>query len=126
MGGRRNSRSTLTVFIQALEGSRIVVELRRDTIVRGMLVSADTELNLILRDASVKALDGSQRAMDELHVRGRTVRFIHLPGNLDPATAVAAHRRRVAQALREQSTRQQPSLPKGQQLEVQGGPSRPA
>jgi small nuclear ribonucleoprotein (snRNP)-like protein len=30
-------KQTLNVFVQALEGSRVVVELRSDTIIRGLL-----------------------------------------------------------------------------------------
>ena len=34
---QRRRAQTLNVFVQALEGMRVVVELRRDTIVRGLL-----------------------------------------------------------------------------------------
>jgi len=118
MGGRRQ-RTTLAAFIQALEGSQIVIELRRDTIVRGTLISADAELNLQLKDATLKLLDGTQRTAAELYIRGSAVRFIHLPGNLDPASAVRAHRRRVAQALQTRAAGQaslQP-LAKGAQFD---------
>ncbi len=37
--------------------------------------------------------------MDLLYLRARTVRYIHLPGNLDPAAAIEAHRRAAAEAL---------------------------
>ena len=34
---QRRRAQTLNVFVQALEGTRVVVELRQDTIVRGLL-----------------------------------------------------------------------------------------
>lgn len=34
---QRRRTQTLNVFVQALEGMRVVVELRRDTIIRGLL-----------------------------------------------------------------------------------------
>ena len=37
--------------------------------------------------------------MDFLYLRARTVRYIHMPGNLDPAAAIEAHRRAAAEAL---------------------------
>jgi small nuclear ribonucleoprotein (snRNP)-like protein len=123
--GRRRPPATLAVFVQSLEGSRVVVELRRDTVVRGTLVAADEGLNLQLADATVRPLGGAPRAASVLHVRGRSVRYIHLPANLDPAAAVEAHRRKVAQALRAHAAEQGAAqrLPKGGQLEVgaQGG-----
>lgn len=35
-----------------------------------------------------------------LHVRGAAVRFVHVPGRLDPNSAIVAHRRRVAEAAK--------------------------
>lgn len=123
MSSRRPGQSTLAVFIQALEGTKLVIELRRDTIIRGTLGSVDESLNLQLTDATVKTLDGTQRNAANLHVRGSAVRFIHLPGNLEPAAAVEAHRRRVAQARREHAVKQgaAAALEKGRQLELGSG-----
>jgi small nuclear ribonucleoprotein (snRNP)-like protein len=125
MGSRRPGQSTLAVFIQSLEGTKLVIELRRDTIIRGTLTSVDESLNLQLTDAIVKTLDGTQRIAANLHVRGSAVRFIHLPGNLEPAAAVEAHRRRIAQAHREHAAKQGSvtALGKGKQFELDGGAS---
>jgi U6 snRNA-associated Sm-like protein LSm2 len=115
----RRQRSTLAVFIQALEGSKIVVELKNDAVVRGTLASADATLGLQLSDASVKALDGTQRHADVLHLRGSSVRYIHLPANLDPAAAIEARRKRAALALRQHAAAQGNAqrLAKGQDME---------
>jgi small nuclear ribonucleoprotein (snRNP)-like protein len=100
MAPKRQQRgpASLAVVLQALEGSRVIVELRRDTIVRGTLVSAEEGLGLHLTDASVKTVDGAVRQVASLHVRGSAVRFVHLPGNVDPAAAVEAARRKAAAA----------------------------
>ncbi len=122
MGSRRSGQSTLAVFIQSLEGTKLVIELRRDTIIRGTLTSVDESLNLQLTDATVKTLDGTQRSAANLHVRGSAVRFIHLPGNLEPAAAVEAHVRQVQKARREYAAQQGAvvALEKGKQLELGG------
>ena len=128
-GRRRPPRLTLAVFVQALEGSRVVVELRRDAIVRGTLLSADDNLNLQLSEASVQPLQGPKReGLAYLHVRGRHVRFIHLPASLDPAAAIEQHRKRVAAAKRAHAAQQAQAaqrpagrLQKGAQLEFGGG-----
>jgi small nuclear ribonucleoprotein (snRNP)-like protein len=123
-GGRRRQRATLASFVAALEGSRVVVELRYDTIVRGQLLASDDQLNLQLSDASITPLQGQRRECTFLYLRGRHVRFIHLPANLDPAAAIEQHRKRVAQAVRQHAqqqaqAQQQPEgrLHKGAQLE---------
>eukprot|EP00887_Chlorella_sp_A99_P002185 scaffold21.g2185.t1 len=102
-----NVALVLAVFIQALEGQRLVVELRRDTIVRGTLLAADDQLNLQLGAATVQPLQGPARQAEFLYVRGRSVRYVHLPPNLDPGSAIAAHRRRVADAVRRHAATQQ-------------------
>lgn len=35
-----------------------------------------------------------------LHVRGAAVRFVHVPGRLDPNAAILQHRKRVAEAAK--------------------------
>ena len=119
MGRRRQRPTSLACFIQALEGSRVVVELRCDTIVRGVLTSADDQLNLMMADVTYQPLQAPKRQLDNLFVKARQVRFIHLPANLEPAAAVEAHRRRAAQALREHAAQAQVvRVQKGQQLEL--------
>lgn len=131
MAPRRHGRaSSLAVFIQALQGSRVVVELRHDTIVRGTLTSADDYLNLMMADVTYTPLQGAKQAMAVLYIKARQVRFIHLPANLDPAAAVEQHRRRTLQAVREHARQQaEVRLQKGTQLElgaVPAGSSTPA
>ncbi|KAI3438295.1 hypothetical protein D9Q98_000729 [Chlorella vulgaris] len=124
MGGRRRARHSLACFVQALEGQRVVVELRYDTIVRGTLLGADDQLNLQLSEASYQPLQGGQSQADYIYIKGRHVRFIHLPGKLDPAATVEQHRKRVAAAVRQHAQQQaqaaqQPAgrLHKGAQLQ---------
>jgi small nuclear ribonucleoprotein (snRNP)-like protein len=125
MGRKKRRPASLACFIQALEGTRVVVELRYDTIVRGTLTSADDYLNLLLADVTYQPLQGEKRQLEVLYVKARHVRFVHLPGNLDPAAAVDAHRRRAAQAVREHAQQQQAvKLQKGQQLELGSTSSR--
>ena len=123
-GRRRPGRASLATFVQALEGQRVVVELRHDAIVRGTLLTVDDALNLQLGEASVQPLQGPRRAMEFIYLRGRSVRFIHLPGNLDPAGAIEAHRKRVAAAVRAHAQQQAQGvqrMEKGAQLDFGGG-----
>lgn len=42
---------------------------------------------------------GQKQAMPFLYVRGRTIRYVHLPGSLDPAQLLDSHRRRIRDAV---------------------------
>jgi small nuclear ribonucleoprotein (snRNP)-like protein len=113
MARRRNRRQSLACFVQALQGQQVVVELRQDTIVRGILLAADEQLNLQLSKAQYQPLIGEQRQAEYVCIRGQHVRFVHLPGNLDPATAIQQHRKHVAESLRQHSHQQAQAVQRG-------------
>lgn len=35
-----------------------------------------------------------------MHVRGAAIRYVHVPGRLDPNAAIIAHRKRVSEAAK--------------------------
>lgn len=75
-GKQRRFKTTLASFIQALEGMRVVVELRHDTIVRGMLDSADDEMNLTMCDAILTPLQGERQELEWLYIKGHHIRRV--------------------------------------------------
>lgn len=102
----RKRTPTLAVYLQALEGSKVVVELRKDTIVKGTLTSCDEQLNLIVEQATCKPLQGKPRNMDMMYIRGRFLRYVHVPANLEPAAAVDEHKQRVAKMVKQHQMQQ--------------------
>ncbi|KAL6764657.1 hypothetical protein V8C86DRAFT_2474206 [Haematococcus lacustris] len=90
----REERS-LACLIQALEGRRVVVELRSDIIIRGLLDEADEFLNLSMTDATTQNVAGVKTSHEFLYVKGRNIRFVHLPKALDPGQAIEAQRKKL-------------------------------
>lgn len=70
----RKSERSLACFLQALQGMKLVVELRQDTLVRGTLESADDEMNLVMVDASLTPLQGEKQELQWLYVKGHHIR----------------------------------------------------
>ena len=98
MGKDRTPRS-LACFVQALEGLRVLVELRYDTLIRGVLDQVDEHTNLTLSDVTVtKMSDGEEHQLSFIHVRGRVVRYVHVPSSVRPHTAIEDHRKRILEA----------------------------
>ena len=124
---RRPSTRTLLPFLRACVGCPVVVELTNDDVMRGTLESVDDGMNLVLvggggnsdgvrwtrrgtsepravlgRDAATEPTTSTSDATPffapSLHVRGRRVRFVHLPPSVDPGTVVDAARERAAAA----------------------------
>lgn len=51
-------------------------------------------------DVSAPPPQKERQQLDMLHVRGAAVRFVHVPGRLDPNAAILQHRKRVAEAAK--------------------------
>lgn len=105
-------------LIQSLEGRRVLAELRGDTLVRGKLDMVDDYMNLTLSDATVTPLQGTEARYPFLYVRGRNIRFVHLPKSLNPEELIEMHRKRIVdgklEELRERLRNQMPRLSKGE------------
>lgn len=109
------SERSLACVIQALEGMRLVVELRQDTIIRGVLESADEEMNLVMKTVILTPLEGEKKELEWLYVKGHHIRFVHIPSKVDPTTIVENHKKRIAQLkiLHNREMKHVPALPKG-------------
>ncbi len=104
---KRAANQTLAVFLTALQGSACIVELDNETVIRGTLESVDDGMNLMMNACVSKDVYGRTREAGSLHVRGGSVRYVHLAKGIDPAKAVRDHQKRVDIARREAYTRQQ-------------------
>ena len=83
-------------FFKTLVGRRVVVELKNDLAVSGILHSVDQWLNVKLE--RVEVLDGAKfpqlAAVDTLFIRGSVVRFVMIdPNDVDTALLQDAARR---------------------------------
>lgn len=98
MGRQRLPRS-LACFVQALEGQQVLVELRYDLLIRGCLDQVDEHMNMTLSEVSVEKMsDGHKQEMPFMHIRGRVIRYVHVPSDVKPHTAVEDHRKRIGEA----------------------------
>ena len=134
---RPRAARSLLMFVQALEGMTLIVELRTDTVVRGRVEAVDNAMKCALltlrccvsaadapcvsaspsltrsvtplrcavaRDTRRRVLNltcvaqGVRTQLPSLFVRGRLVRYIHLPEALDPGRAIESHRKKLVDA----------------------------
>lgn len=90
-GRKREARSTLLHFVQALSGLQVVAELRNDTVIRGKLEHVDDQMNLTMAKVSLQLLQGKSENLELTCVKGRHIRYIHLPGSLDATNIIEKH-----------------------------------
>ena len=84
---RPTVQRSLAVVLCGLQGHRVVIELKNDVEVTGVVDSADANMNVTLRDAQQVYPDGTVVAMDVAFVQGSTVRYVHIP----PAVPIVKH-----------------------------------
>jgi small nuclear ribonucleoprotein (snRNP)-like protein len=90
--GERQSERTLVCVIQALMGLELLVELRNDLSIRGFLDDCDNAMNVIIKDARIEDVEGCQKHMPLIFVRGSNIRFVHIPDNVNIMQAVEERR----------------------------------
>jgi small nuclear ribonucleoprotein D1 len=73
----------LVKFLQQLTESTVEVELKNGTIVTGQVVHVDQNMNTHLSNVKVVSKGKKPVAMDQLSVRGATIRYVVLPSELN-------------------------------------------
>ncbi len=104
----------LPSVLSFLEGTRVVVETRSDTVIKGVLEACDEQMNLFLTDAESEHVPTGRRdRLPRCCVKDRLVRLVVLPADFDPVKhlleAQEHHRRNqeVASRRRKLMTRKQ-------------------
>ena len=99
---------SLAILVQSLTGLRVVVETKAGKCITGVLDSCDSGLNLLLTDVSAVYTEGRHEGEvsreKESYVTGTSIRFVHLPDEVDDAaqhvlayrTTLDKHRRTYA------------------------------
>ena len=91
---------TLLCFVQALVGTKVVVELRDDVAIRGVLADVDDRMNLTIENAQRRTPEGVLMKLERVYVSARTVRYVHVPPSVDPSDLVERKRLEAFEASR--------------------------
>jgi len=94
----RRSERSLACAIQALVGTELLLELRNDTCIRGLLDDCDDAINVIIKDSLIEDVQGVQKKLPLIFVRGSHIRFIHIPQSINMSQAVEDRREMLDKA----------------------------
>lgn len=96
-GRERGQGGELCLLAQALTGTRVAIELRDDTMLKGTILSATEAMDIMLQDVLVETVDGSTASRrDKMYIKSRSIRFMMLPENIDPLKTMKEHKRKEA------------------------------
>lgn len=93
MGKKRVPKAwkTLGVLLLALEGYEVVLELKTDVTVLGVVDEADAGMSCTLTSAQLTHPDGRVETMDQIYVSGRSVRYVHIPDSVNIVHVLARY-----------------------------------
>ena len=81
-------RQTLAIMLASLQGTRVVLELKNDVEVYGLIDEVDSTMAVTL--VSVKEIfpSGNVKESDVLHINGKAIRYVHIPPEIKPVSHV--------------------------------------
>ena len=129
--GKREKRPfrerTLLCFVQALQGMRVVVEMRDDIAIRGTLADVDDRMNCVLENAQRRDPEGALLKLERVYVSARLIRYIHIPPDVDPSELVERKRLEAFEASRHYQRKaafgpRNPSKAERAEAEAEAGP----
>ena len=87
------SCNTLIGIVKACAGKRIQIDLRNEMHICGQVDSVFADMNVVLMDAylimpSKKYGQSNSKHYEQITVRGRNIRFVHVPDDVDMITAL--------------------------------------
>jgi len=92
MGKRRNRPNTLNLFLKALLETEVIIELRNETTIKGIIDVVDDSTNIMLNNAHVKRPHAKQsEQFERLFVVGRHIRYIQTP-EMDVDATLESHK----------------------------------
>ncbi len=87
------SCNTLIGIVKACEGKRIQIDLRNESHICGLVDSVFADMNVVMTDAylilpSKKSAQSNSKHYAQITIRGRNIRFVHVPDDVDMITAL--------------------------------------
>jgi len=73
------------VLLHDAEGAVVELETKQGELIRGLLFEAEDMMNLYIKNAVVKDVNGVKRRVNQVYVRGPEIVFIVLPDMLKHA-----------------------------------------
>ncbi|XP_037787532.1 U7 snRNA-associated Sm-like protein LSm10 [Penaeus monodon] len=80
---RQQELNTLACLAMGLKGWKTTVELHNDSFACGRIVDVDVKMNIEMSEVRYTDGNGKMLKLDNFHVSGRRIRYIHIPDQVD-------------------------------------------
>lgn len=94
---KSHKRHTLSVLLNAMVGIEVVVELKNDAEIKGVIDGVDNAMNLVLKPVgSVTAISTDLlQDPDDITIPGNSIRYVHLPKQLNARDMMTKQEKKV-------------------------------
>ena len=76
-------------------GTNVVIELKNDAEVTGILEDTDPEMNVTMSNATQVLSDGSSVTQESITVKGHSIRYVHIPPNIRMRSHLSDYIRKI-------------------------------
>lgn len=74
---------------------QVVIELKNDYEVRGIVQQCDEKMNVLLSQVIMTTIQRKEEMYDEMLVKGRSIRYVHFPPFINIHAQVAQYRKKM-------------------------------
>lgn len=76
-------QKSLGILLVSLQGEEVIIELKNDIEITGIIEEADENMNLTLHNVQQVFPSGYSRTMDLAFVNGTNIRYVHIPSRIN-------------------------------------------
>lgn len=80
--------NTLVCLVKSCEGFSTTVDLRNETSVSGKIETVDGHMNISMSNVVCRNFKGKVEHFENFFIHGKTVRFVHIPDEIDMRKAM--------------------------------------
>lgn len=88
-------QKSLSILLASLQGENIVIELKNDTEVSGVVETAGHGMDLHLRSAREVNSSGQIKETDLMFLSGTSIRYVHIPPHINVTSHLANYMKQL-------------------------------
>ena len=80
---RSITANTLVCLLNGLENEETTIDLRNGVSIYGKITKVLFDMDVRLKNVQLFTLDGTVQSFDEFYLRGRNIRYVHIPDHIN-------------------------------------------
>ena len=99
-------KKNLSIFIASLQGIAVVVDLKDDSDITGIVEEASNGMNIVLVGAQHSFPDGHVDELEVAYILGSSIRYVHFPPHINPASHLSSYLKKTERIVKQSKPHQ--------------------